>query len=318
MNPPDLFEKYIEYDDIIDLWYSWLYSRLHVLITKEIINTLNPKTVLDVGCGTGFHSYLHSLNGSQVIGVDSSKKMIKFANEKVKSFESSNKLILFPEQFDFVARYNKLITFLLSRKINPYHPPKFLVSDIHNLPFKDGRFDHINCCGSVLSLVKDSDTALKKMNRLLKIGGTLLIEVDSRWSLDTLWMLLDYFLLNRLGFHTSFRDACKITFSSILKDVIVDYPYGKYLGYEDKIVSVKVKLFSQFSLKKSFHSCDLQILKKWNIHSLTNILPSTILDKDYPSTIIKKVFNLLSLIEEKKPNLIPGCSQVYLLQKIRE
>jgi MPBQ/MSBQ methyltransferase len=317
MNPPDLFEKYIEYDHIIDLWYSWLYSRLHLLIAKEIINTLNPKTVLDVGCGTGFQSYLHSLNGSQVIGVDSSEKMIRIANEKVKSFDPLNKLVLFPEQFDFVERYNKFITFLLSKKINSYQPPKFLVSEIHDLPFKDGSFNHINCCGSVLSLVKDSGIALEKMNRLLRVGGTLLMEVDSRWSLDTLWMLLDYFFLNRLGFHTSFKDACKIIFSPILKDIIVDYPYGKYLGYENKVVRVKVKLFSQQSLRKNFHTCELKILKKWNIHSLTNILPSTILDKDYPSTIIKKVFNLLSLIEEKKPNIIPGCSQVYLLKKIK-
>lgn len=318
MNPPDLFEKYIEYDDIIDLWYSWLYSRLHLLITKEIIKKINPKTVLDVGCGTGFQSYLHSLNGSDVIGVDSSMKMIKFASEKGKSFRPLSKLLLFPQEFDFVGRYNKLITFLLPKNTNSYKGPKFMVSNIHNLPFRNESFDHINCCGSVLSLVNESEIALKKMTGLLKFGGTMLIEVDSRWSLDTAWMLLDYFLLNKLGFQTSFKDAWKISCTSFLKDIIVNYPYGKYLGHEDKIVSVKVKLFSPHALKKNFHACDLKILNKWNIHSVTNILPSTILDKDHPSTIVKKLFNLLSLLEEKKPNLIPGCSQVYLLKKIRE
>lgn len=316
MNPPTLFEEYVEYDDIIDLWYSWLYSRLHLLITKEIIRTINPKTVLDVGCGTGFQSYLHSLNGSDVIGVDSSKKMIKFAREKVKSFQPSSKLLLFPEQFDFVARYNRIITLMLSKTISSYTPPKFLVSDIHSLPFRNGSFNHISCCGSVLSLVSDSDSALKKMTNLLKSGGTMLIEVDSRWSLDTAWMFLDYFLLNKLGFHTSSKDAWKISCTSFLKDIIVNYPYGKYLGNEDKIVSVKVKLFSPYALKKNFHACDLKIIKKWNIHSLTNILPSTILDKDYPCTIIKRVFKFLSFLEEKQPNLVPGCSQVYLLKKI--
>jgi MPBQ/MSBQ methyltransferase len=316
MNPSTLFEKYIEYDEIIDLWYSWLYSRLHLLITKEVIRTINPRAVLDVGCGTGFQSYLHSLNGSDVVGVDSSKKMIKFAWRKIKLFQPSSKLLLFPEQFDFVARYNRIITLMLSKTIGSYKPPKFLVSDIHNLPFRNGSFDHINCCGSVLSLVNDSDSALKKMTKLLETGGTMLLEVDSRWSLDTMWMLLDYFLLNKLGFHTSSHDAWKISCTSLLKNIIVNYPYGKYLGHEDKVVSVKVKLFSPFALKKNFHDCDLKILKKWNIHSLTNILPSTILDKDYPCTVIKSAFKFLSFLEEKQPNLMPGCSQVYLLKKI--
>ena len=70
-------------------------------------------------------------------------------------------------------------------------------------------------------------------------------------------------------------DAWKISCTSLLKNIIVNYPYGKYLGHEDKVVSVKVKLFSRFALKKNFHDCDLKILKKWNIHSLTNILPRT-------------------------------------------
>ena len=38
MNRLDLFNKYIEYDHIIDLWYSWLYSRLHLLLSKEVIH----------------------------------------------------------------------------------------------------------------------------------------------------------------------------------------------------------------------------------------------------------------------------------------
>ena len=43
MNSVELFENYTEYDDIVDLWYSWLYCRLHFLITKEIINAYNPR-----------------------------------------------------------------------------------------------------------------------------------------------------------------------------------------------------------------------------------------------------------------------------------
>src|SRR5688572_32636389 len=85
MNSLDLFNKYIEYDHIIDLWYSWLYSRLHFLLSKEVIQKFSPKNVLDIGCGTGFQSLLHYIDGSRVIGIDSSVKMIKIAQRDRKS-----------------------------------------------------------------------------------------------------------------------------------------------------------------------------------------------------------------------------------------
>ena len=72
-----------------------------------------------------------------------------------------------------------------------------------------------------------------------------------------------------------------------------------------------------FCITKKFCLYNMKLLKKWNIHSITNLLPSTILDKDNPSNTVKKIFTMLSSIEEKMPNLIPGCSTVYLLKKIR-
>jgi ubiquinone/menaquinone biosynthesis C-methylase UbiE len=38
----------------------------------------------------------------RVIGIDSSMKMIKIAQSKIRSLNQSNRLILFPEEFDFV------------------------------------------------------------------------------------------------------------------------------------------------------------------------------------------------------------------------
>jgi SAM-dependent methyltransferase len=243
--------------------------------------------------------------------------MIKIAQRKMRSLNQANRLILFPEEFEFVKKYNEVITTLLKQNNYYYEHPKFLVSDLYHLPFKNDKFDHINCCGSVLGLVRDIDSALIEMNRLLKVDGTVFIEVDSRWSLDTLWMMLDYFFLHKLGFHTSRNDVNKIIFSSILKDIIVDYPYGVYEGFPDKNYKIKLKLFSPFALPKKFCLYNMKVLKKWNIHSITNLLPSTILDKDNPSNKVKKIFMMLSSLEEMMPNLIPGCSTVYLLKKIR-
>jgi hypothetical protein len=39
------------------------------------------------------------------------------------------------------------------------------------------------------------------------------------------------FFLHKLKFYTSRNEVNKIVFSSILKDIIVDYPYGEYEGF---------------------------------------------------------------------------------------
>ena len=39
--------------------------------------------------------------------------------------------------------------------------------------------DHVNCCGSVLSLIDNSESALTEIRRILKPRGTLFIEVES-------------------------------------------------------------------------------------------------------------------------------------------
>ncbi len=45
------------YDDISDLWYEWLFSRIYYIIAKEVKNKFQSKEVLDIGCGTGFQSF---------------------------------------------------------------------------------------------------------------------------------------------------------------------------------------------------------------------------------------------------------------------
>jgi SAM-dependent methyltransferase len=58
----------IDYDNVRDLWYSWLYSRPHYLIVKNVIRRYNTEPVLDLGCGTGFQTFLHTRTGSSVVG----------------------------------------------------------------------------------------------------------------------------------------------------------------------------------------------------------------------------------------------------------
>lgn len=191
-------EELSDYDNIVDLCYSWLYSRLHFFISKHIIKIHDPIRVLDIGCGTGFQSYLYAFGGSFVVGIDVSENMIKSAMNKRKSFLMNDKLILFPENFNFVTRYNEIINSAIRQRFNhkKYSSPTFLVCDIYRLPFPDEYFSHVNSCGSVLSLIEHSHLVLEELIRILKPGGTLFIEVESKWNMDRFWTLFDVLLRN--------------------------------------------------------------------------------------------------------------------------
>ena len=51
-----------------------------------VLNRLNPKTVLDLGCGTGTPTLYLLKEGYRVIGVDGSIEMLKVAKEKLSPF----------------------------------------------------------------------------------------------------------------------------------------------------------------------------------------------------------------------------------------
>jgi ubiquinone/menaquinone biosynthesis C-methylase UbiE len=308
----NVFEHLSDYDNIADLCYSWLYSRLHFFIAKYITEVQNPRRVLDIGCGTGFQSFLYAYSGSFVVGIDVSENMIKSAMSKRKSLSKNDRLVLFSENFDFVIRYNDLINSVINKNFGckKYSPPAFLICDIYQLPFQDGYFSHINSCGSVLSLVEHSHRALEELTRVLEPGGTLFIEVESKWNMDRFWTLFDVLLRNKLGYWTSFKDACKPFFSP-RQNVSIRYPYGE----RDNPLDIRIMLFTNNCLKEEFSSLNLKVIKRWTILSITNLIPSPILDTNHPTAFLKNLFRVLSFLEEKIPFPLPGCTSAYYLQK---
>jgi ubiquinone/menaquinone biosynthesis C-methylase UbiE len=271
-----------------------------------------PRRVLDVGCGTGFQSFLYAYGGSFVIGIDISENMIKSAMSKHKSSSRNDNLILFPENFDFVIRYNDIINSIINQNFGrkEYAPPTFLVCDIYHLPFPDGYFSHINSCGSVLSLVEHSHAALKELMRVLKPGGTLFIEVESKWNFDRFWTFLDVLLRNKLGYWASFNDAYK-PFLSPRESISISYPYGEH----DNPVNIRIKLFTNKCMKEEFSNLNLKVIKRWTFLSITNLIPSPVLDTDRPNAFLKRLFKVLSYLEENTPLPFPGCTTAYFLQK---
>lgn len=115
---------------------------------KRIIEEVDPKDrekIIDLGCGTGY--YLFLLSNLPVLleltGLDNDQKAIGEAKE-----------------------------LLPSKNI------KFILGDLHRLPFKDQSFDKA-VMSEVLEHVEGDVQVLKEVYRILKRGGTLVISVPS-------------------------------------------------------------------------------------------------------------------------------------------
>ena len=298
-----------EYDEIREFpWYAWLFTRLHTLIVHNIIRPYAPPTVLDVGCGTGFQSFLYAAFGARVTGIDLSPQMIRFAQEKAARFPRERAALLtIPAPFPFVRSYNRWIQETLNGTGPGVPvPPAFTVADARSLPFRDESFDHINCCGSILSLVPEYSRVLGEMARVLKPGGTVFLEAEGRWNGDLIWTLADAMAGGR-RYRMPWKQALALVRPPSSAPVTVDYPF------EDAVL--QLTLFTRRGLQRELRRLGLRVLKNWTVHSLTNLIPSPWLhQRDVPPPILR-LFRALARAEERIPLALPGCSLVFVARK---
>ncbi len=105
---------------------------------KRLLPDFNNISVLDIGCGYGWHTAYASTHGARkVVGIDSSSKMLEVAKQKSKNLNIDYHLgelsdINFnDQQFDLV------LSSLVIHYIEDYEQ---LVKDVHTLLDKDGLF----------------------------------------------------------------------------------------------------------------------------------------------------------------------------------
>ncbi len=298
-----------KYDEIWELpWYAWLFARLHTLIFQNIIRPYAPQTVLDVGCGTGFQSFLYAAFRARVVGIDASPQMVRIAQEKAAQFPAERgRLLTIPALFPFIRPYNRWIQeHIDSGRPEEYFSPVFAVADARRLPFLDETFDHVNCCGSILSLVPEYPLVLAEIARVLKPGGTLFLEAEGRWNGDLLWTLADALAGGR-QYGMPWEQARAMVRPSFSAPVTVDYPFEH--------ASLRLTLFTRRGLWRDLQRVGLKVLRNWTIHSLTNVIPSPLLHrKDVPGGILW-LFRVLAWAEKRIPLPLPGCSLAFVAQK---
>jgi ubiquinone/menaquinone biosynthesis C-methylase UbiE len=106
-------------------------------------------TLLDLACGPGIYTrpFAREVAPGLVVGLDLSPAMLLHARQH--------------------ARVARLENLALVR------------GDAMHLPFADGRFDVVNCCGA-LHLFPDADLALREVRRVLRPGGRLTVAAFRR------------------------------------------------------------------------------------------------------------------------------------------
>lgn len=128
------------------LWKAALLSPGRRLRQRIIFKETNLKgQILDCGCGIGITSYLLKKAGAEPKGIDIDTKLIN-----------------------------------LAKKMNPDLP--FFVGKIEKIPFKKAFFNAV-IASEVLEHINQEKKALMEIQRILKVGGKLLLTVPADQSL---------------------------------------------------------------------------------------------------------------------------------------
>lgn len=310
-----------EYDDIKDIWYGWVFSRLHYFIARFLEkrwDASSSRRCLDVGCGTGFQSILLGLCGYEVTGVDISDELINKARQKKLNDYLARDL--FESQYDFVHEYSEEIRKTIARLRGgaPSLPPSYKIGSATKLDFPDKSFDLVNCCGSTLSSIEDYDTAIQEMTRVLRSRGLMILEVENKYNMDLVWPIIDTCLGGIIGYDQEIKISLANLFSYPSRHVRTDFPFSMH----NEEVFLPIWLFSPSAFLRTLRSRGLRIMQIQAIHNFTNFIPSIALDRVAPPLWLSKAFNLLAKIEVltcSSPLFrCLGCSLVVFAEKCEE
>ena len=235
------------YDDL-EPWYEHLYAVLHAILSAEI----GPAPAaggraLDAGCGTGLQTRLLADRAWRAHGTDISAGLLLIARDRLPDAE---------------------LTF----------------ATVEALPYRDGSFDVVVCCGSTLSFVDDPGRALAEFGRVLRPGGRLFLEAEHRPSLDLAWALASGLTRNTLGYDVPLRQAWHALVAR--KSVRVPYPgYGM------------LNLFTRRDLDDMLKAAGLVTRRAWGVHSITNVIPSTRLHRTRLSRPLGALYRVLRRLD---------------------
>jgi ubiquinone/menaquinone biosynthesis C-methylase UbiE len=230
-----------EYDEELDLW-STHYHKSTSAFLRTLLRGMFPEAALDVGVGTGNHVIMYATSGATVVGVDRSRGMLRVSSYKASQLNLS---------------------------------PRFVQADAERLPFDDGAFDFVACCGSVLNYCLRPAAAVGELVRVLREGGIIVVGFDQSSSLDSLWVLADALTGHRLGYGINISDAVRWW----RKDApMTRYPYFNAAG---RLVYAPERFLSQSAVTKMLREQGVKIRLSYGIHILSSAIPFTVISNPH-------------------------------------
>jgi SAM-dependent methyltransferase len=312
-----------EYDQLDDLWYSWLFAELHEFIAKRLPpGSTVPRIAVDAGCGTGFQSFLLARAGYAVTGFDLAEELLQVARAKTPAHArlplEAPPLVDSTLVEPWMERHHRRLASLLeqARQRSEVLAPRFEAGDLRTFDFEALRPEVITCCGSVLSFVDEYQEAICRMALGLAPRGRLFLEVEQKVNPDLVWPLVDAALGGRLGY----EQPLKVTLHNLLgapgRSVRIDYPFELTDGRE---LTLPIWLFSVRDLHDAFKKAGLRVVARRAVHHATNLLPSIALHEPAPGLVLRQAFGALRVFDHLLAGTWPfwrlGCSVVYCLKR---
>jgi len=198
---------------------------------------------------------------------------------------------------------------LLALVANRARRSTLVVGDVQALPYRDDTFDTVTCCGSTLSFLGAPAVALGEIGRVLRRGGRVLLECEHKWSLDLAWAFASAATRDPLGYGLSARDLAAKLARPISEGFELDYP-----GYPP------IRLFTRPELDTMLRVARLRPLRAWGLHSITNVIPSTVLHRETLPPRLRRLYGWLCALDSRLAGTAParwlGNSLVVLAVKV--
>lgn len=206
-------------------------------ILDKYAGQLGHSTTIELGCGTGIHTSILARMNANVIAIDISSQCLSVAKRKIRSTGLK-------------------------------HRVQFVKCDAMHLPFKDNVANSVVSLGLLTCHTDGCSEIVAEISRILHHRGHFILDVQNKYSLNTLYYLADALTKGRF---------LKLGFSS-MKDFREYLRNGKISWiYRGKENNTKTKIpFSTFSveeLRKMLMDNNLVQKEVYGAHLFTLLMP---------------------------------------------